>query len=277
MLVSDRDDVIIEGDDPGIGDGDAKNVAREVIEHGLLALAPTGNMNNPRFGPGGIIRRDQIGTFGCQQSPEFAAHKLSEGRIRNEKGVAGRMPVAAICGNAAPGNQAMDVGVKDKLLCPGVEDGEHTNGAADKAAVAGDFNDGHGGGLHQHSIAVTLVGAQNIAKFLRYCDDNVEIVGGKQFGLAICKPGFSLIGMALGTAAISARVIRKHFVATMIATPEVPSERLCAASENVGDGTAMRRRHRRAMCLEIVLREPAEDVGNFDHGVSPEVRGRGQP
>jgi hypothetical protein len=46
-----------------------------------------------------------------------------------------------------------------------------------------------------------------------------------------------------------------------------PCEHLGATSENVGNGAAMQRRHRRAMRLEIVLREPAKDVGNFDHGV----------
>ena len=33
-------------------------------------------------------------------------------------------------------------------------------------------------------------------------------------------------------------------MAAMIAPPEMPPEHLCTASENVGDGPAMRRRHR---------------------------------
>jgi len=55
-------------------------------------------------------------------------------------------------------------------------------------------------------------------------------------------------------------------MAAMIAPPEMPPEHLCTASENVGDGPAMRRRHRRAMRVQIVLHEAAEDIRNFDHG-----------
>jgi hypothetical protein len=65
-------------------------------------------------------------------------------------------------------------------------------------------------------------------------------MGCQQFGLAMCKPSIGLVGVTLGAAAIPARVIRKHLMAAMIATPEVASEHLCAASENVGDDPAMR-------------------------------------
>ena len=81
MLRSDGNGVIIEGEDACIGDGDAKGVARQISEHGLLALAPTSDVNNPRSGPGGIVGGDQIGTFACQQGVELAAHKVGEGRV----------------------------------------------------------------------------------------------------------------------------------------------------------------------------------------------------
>ena len=111
MLVSDGDGVMVEGDEASIGDGDAKDVAREVIEHGLRALAPTGDVNDPGCGPGGIVGGDQIGTFACQQGTELAAHPISEGLVRQEKSIAGWVPVAAILGNATAGHEAMDVGV----------------------------------------------------------------------------------------------------------------------------------------------------------------------
>lgn len=261
--------MIVEGDETRIGNGDTKDVAGKVIEHGLRALAPRDDANDPAFDPGWIVRRDQLGPFACQQGAEFAAHKLGEGLVGNEKGVVGWIPVAAVRGNAAAGDEAVNVGVVEKLLRPGVEDCEHTDGAADEATVAGEINDGLGGGLHQQRIAITLVGAQNAAQFLGHGDHNMEVMGCQQFGLAMCKPGLGLVGVTLGAAAIPARVIGKHLMAAMIATPEVPSESLCTASENVGDGAAMRRRHRRAMCLQIVFRKPAKDLGNFDHGGQP--------
>jgi hypothetical protein len=40
VLVADRHGVVVEADDAGVGDGDTEDVAGEVVEDGLLALAP---------------------------------------------------------------------------------------------------------------------------------------------------------------------------------------------------------------------------------------------
>ena len=61
MLVADGDGLVVEPDDTGVGDRDAEDVAGEVIEHGLLALAPGRAMDDPGLGPGGV-RHNQIGT-----------------------------------------------------------------------------------------------------------------------------------------------------------------------------------------------------------------------
>jgi hypothetical protein len=36
--------LVVEIDDPGVGESDAKDVAGEVVEYGLLAVAPGGNV-----------------------------------------------------------------------------------------------------------------------------------------------------------------------------------------------------------------------------------------
>jgi hypothetical protein len=55
-------------------------------------------------------------------------------------------------------------------------------------------------------------------------------------------------------------------VAAFIAAPQVAAEGLGPASQDVGDGTAMRGWHRRTMGRQIAVREGAEDVGKLDHG-----------
>ena len=40
VLVTKADGVVVETDDAGVGEGDAKDVAREVVEHGRFAGAP---------------------------------------------------------------------------------------------------------------------------------------------------------------------------------------------------------------------------------------------
>ena len=49
------------------------------------------------------------------------------------------------------------MGVVVQLLGPGMEHGHHADGAADKAAIAGELDDGLGGSLDQQAVAVTLV------------------------------------------------------------------------------------------------------------------------
>ena len=47
VAVRDGDAGVVEADDAGVGDGDAENIAGEVVEHGLLALSPGGDVGDP--------------------------------------------------------------------------------------------------------------------------------------------------------------------------------------------------------------------------------------
>jgi len=158
------------------------------------------------------------------------------------------------------------VRVLDELLGPGVEDSQHADGAANEAAVAGELDDGVGGSLHQQGVAVTLVGSQQRSQLFRHRDGDVEIIGRQHFGLAGFEPVVGLLAVTFGTGAVFAGVIREHLVAALIAAPQVSAEGLGAASQDVGDGTAMRGWHHRTMGRQIAVREGAEDVGKVDHG-----------
>jgi hypothetical protein len=61
-LVLYSDGVIVETDDAGVGDGNAEDVSRKIFEHGLLALAPRGDVDDPALAPDGL-RDDKSGRF----------------------------------------------------------------------------------------------------------------------------------------------------------------------------------------------------------------------
>src|SRR5215467_279396 len=91
-------------------------------------------------------------------------------------------------------------------------------------------------------------------------------VGARQhLELASLQPALGLMGVALGAAAVAAAVVGKNLLGTMIALPEVSSQRCGATGENVGDGAAMRWQHSRAMGRQVAVRETAEDVGDLYH------------
>jgi len=179
--------------------------------------------------------------------------------------------MAAVVGDAAAGDQAVDMGVVDELLGPGMQDGEHADGGADVSWIAGDLDNGIGGSLHQKGIAVALVGAQRVAEFFGHRDGDVEIVARQHFELARLEPALGLISMTFGTAPVLARMVGIDLGAARITAPEVPAERFGATGHDVGDGASMRSQHRRApfasiMSRQVVVRETAEDVRNLDHG-----------
>mgnify|MGYP006178401063 CR=1 FL=1 len=104
---------------------------------------------------------DQVRPALLERGPERAAHQPGQGLDRNEEALAGRKPVAAVLGHAAAADQAMDMRVVKELLGPGMKHGEHADGGADEARIAGKLDDRLGGRLHQQGVAVALVGAQH--------------------------------------------------------------------------------------------------------------------
>ena len=67
------DALIVEGNDPAVGEGGSEDVACEIIEDGLLAIPPWGAMNDPGLGPNGF--RHGVGKAGLGQAgTQLAAH-----------------------------------------------------------------------------------------------------------------------------------------------------------------------------------------------------------
>src|SRR5208337_4804294 len=164
VLVLDRDRLVVEADDASIGERDTKDVAGEVVEHGLFAVAPSGDIENPRLAPD-LVRDDEIEAFPPQQRPELTPHQPDESLDGYQELPACRMPRGAVLGDSAAADQAMNMRVEAQLLCPGMQHGKHGDGAADVTRIAGEFDNRRGGGLHQHGIAVALMGAQHLAQF----------------------------------------------------------------------------------------------------------------
>jgi hypothetical protein len=212
----------------------------------------------PRAKPGG--------TAFLERSPELAAEEFGQGLLRYEKGAARWMPVVTVVGDVTSGDQAVDVGVKEKLLRPRMQDGKHTNCAANVAWVASEFDNGLRSRLHEDGVTVTLIGTQDLPEFLGHGHGDVEVAGRQHLGLARFKPALGLVSMAFWTTPILAGVIREDLGGTFVAAPEMSAESLGAAGKDIGDGALMGWWHRRAMGRQVIAREAAEDVCDLDHG-----------
>jgi hypothetical protein len=110
VLVTNDDAPVVKADDTRIGDGDTEDVACEVFKYGLLALSPDRAMDDPWLGPCDLWQ-NQVGAAFLKRGPELAAEEFGQGLLRDEEGVARRIPVVTVIGDATSGDQAVDVGV----------------------------------------------------------------------------------------------------------------------------------------------------------------------
>jgi hypothetical protein len=122
------------------------------------------------------------------------------------------MPGGGVLGDAAAADQAVNVRVQVQLLGPGVQHSEHGDGATNVTRITGAFDDRRGAGLHQHAVAVALIGSQHRAPFGRHGDGDgdVEVRHRQQFRLTAFAPLLGLCGVALGAAAIAAGMAGEH-------------------------------------------------------------------
>ena len=105
MLVADGDTVVIESDDATFGDCHSKNVACQIAQHGLGAVAPGCAMDDPGLPPG-RLGQDEIGPAFGQRSSHLGPHEDGEWPGRDQEVVAGGIPIATVIGHAATGDEA---------------------------------------------------------------------------------------------------------------------------------------------------------------------------
>ena len=139
VLVGECDQAIIEREDAAIADGDAKDVRSEVFEGGL-ARAYRLRVNDPIFAPDLLIKEmEEIALF--EQVPELGAEQDRERLDVNEEILPGLEP-AGIFGQAASGDDVVDVRMVEEVASPGMEDADGANLSADEARVGGQFQQG---------------------------------------------------------------------------------------------------------------------------------------
>src|SRR5947199_8780506 len=82
MLVADGDTVVIEPDDAAFGDCHSKDVACQIAQHGLGAIAPGCAMDDPGLPPG-RLGQDEIGPAFGQSRYHISSHEDCERQGRD--------------------------------------------------------------------------------------------------------------------------------------------------------------------------------------------------
>ena len=96
--------------------------------------------------------------------------------------------------------------MQQQVLFPGVQDGERADVGAEPLGVACDFDQGRGCGCEQQIVERSRAGEGKDVELMRYGEDDMEVADGEQFLLPCLEPLLAGPRLALGTAAVAARV-----------------------------------------------------------------------
>jgi hypothetical protein len=89
-----------------------------------------------------------------QTGEELAAKNATEDFDGQEERIAGAEPATMVRGESAGGNDAVDVGMQEQVLSPGMQDADHTDFTSQMFRVGCDFQQGLSAGGEQQVMAM---------------------------------------------------------------------------------------------------------------------------
>jgi hypothetical protein len=125
-------------------------------------------------------------------------------------------------GEAAAGDQAMEVGMVHEVLSPGVEDGRETQLGLE--ALPAELEEGGAGALKEQAIERGLVLEDERAQGGGEGEDPVEIADGQERAPLLLEPLAAALVLAGGAVAVAAAVGPPMGAVTLLALPHRPAQ-----------------------------------------------------
>jgi hypothetical protein len=159
VLITERHDPVLEGQQAVIRDGDAVRVASQVLQHRLRAAERSFGVDDP-LGAAGLgdqaLERGRLGEpfqgpmeaepsvveGPLEQSEELAPEQATQDPDGEEEVGGAGYPAGPIRGQASGGHHAVDVGMVMKVLAPGVEHGEEPDLGPEVTGIGGHLEQG---------------------------------------------------------------------------------------------------------------------------------------
>src|SRR5580700_5452206 len=204
-----------------VGDGDAMRIAGQILEHASRSTERRLHVNYPFelrdcFAHG--LERGRLGQIAklagemepafakspCQGEKEEFAELTAEDLIRKEEGILPASdPAAAVGGEAAAGNDAMQVRMKMQVLTPSVQHGKEADGSTKVPGVGGDGEESFRSSLKQDGIDLSWILKCQATDLPWKSERDVEVRNGQQLRLPVGEPLGASGSLALGTVAIT--------------------------------------------------------------------------
>ena len=159
--------------------------------------------------------------------------------FRSEEAVATRDPSRPVFGQPPAGDDAVDVRMVEKRLCPGVQDGQEADLSAKTLRVEGDLGQCLGGRGEEQGIGDAWVGTKDGMQDIGNGDDGVVVLDRKQISLTCLNPSKFGQALALGTASVPTGVVGDFLMRASIAVQEVTTEQGGSAAGDCRQGSPL--------------------------------------
>jgi hypothetical protein len=98
----------------------------------------------------------------------------------------------------------MDMGMKQQVLSPGMQDAKESNLRAKMLRIRGDLNEGFGYGTEQQVVQFDFVLPDEIGQLVRQTEHDMEVTAGQQLSLSGRDPTLPCLSLTLGTMPVPA-------------------------------------------------------------------------
>ena len=168
----------------------------------------------------------------------------------------------------ARGNDAVNVGMQEQVLSPGVQDADDTDLGSQVLRIDGDFQQRLCAGSEQQIVKQARVLQSQHIQFVRYGEDHVEVAGGQEFAFPCRQPALARLCLTLGAVAIAARVVGDGLITATRASIAMPAEGGSAAALNGTKGFELLIIKARSIPIQETIALHAENVGHLEGGPS---------
>ncbi len=233
--------VVVEGDEPVVGDGHAVGVAAEVAQYlagsGERRLAVddpvlTGGSSKSSVRVDVIAAQSFVVEARLEPTQQLGAEELRQDPDGKQETAPGRNPTAAIRVEPTSGDDAVDVRMKEQRLGPGVQHAGKADRRAEVFRVASHVVQGLRDGGEEQAIAESGISAEQGVERVGHGEDDVVVLDGQQMLLLSVEPAELLAALAFGTMPIPAGVVGDLLVIAAVALVDVTAERRCATAED---------------------------------------------
>ena len=272
---------VIDVKQPVVRDGDAVSVTREVLQYRHRAVEGRLGIDDP-VGAAGFTHQllegsgvpvasetpvqleASVSERGAEACYELAAEEAAEDAYGQEEAGSAGLPGASVVGQATGRHDAVDVGMMDEGLTPGVKDDEEAEASAEVAGVACDLLKGVGGRMEQEVVDDLGTLQRERCEGPRQREDDVGIGHGQHIGLARVEPPGLGAALTLWAMTVPTRVVGDLAVATRVALVDVPAKASGATGQDlIDDLVLLPAPGTRQIAAGLSLEVPPEDLGDL--------------